>query len=53
MKMYAMYMSKEIQRMEKMVERNLSAMIPSVDRLAVNDRHLRLKNDAQGAGVLV
>jgi len=54
MKEYAMYTSKEIQRMENMVERNLSAVVLSVNRLAVNGTgHLRLKYDAQEAGMSV
>jgi len=53
-KEYAMYTSNEIQRMEKMVERNLSAVILSVNPLAVNGtEHLRLKYDTQEAGVSV
>jgi len=54
MKEYAMYTSNEIQRMEKMVERNLSAVVLSVNRLAVNGTgHLPLKYDAHEAGVSV
>jgi len=48
MKDYEMYMSKEIQRMENMVERNWSAVILSVNRLAVDEiGNIRLKYDAQ------
>jgi len=48
------YANNEVQRMEKMVERDLSAAILTVNRLAVDEiRHLRLTYDSQEAGVSV
>jgi len=49
-----MKMSKEIHRIVKIVERNLSAAVPSVNHRAIDDiGHLRFKNAVQEDGTSV
>ena len=50
-KVYAMKMSKDTQRIVKMVERNLSAAVPSVNHQAiVATENPRFSSDAQEVG---
>lgn len=51
MKVYAIKMSKDAQRIVKMVERNLSAAVPSVNYQAVMaTENPRFRNDVQEDG---
>jgi len=51
MKVYAIKMSKDTQRIVKMVERNLSAVVPSVNvRQSWSTKNLRFRNDVQEDG---